>query len=175
MGYTDEEDDYLERIKEMVKQGLKTSEAIAELDKMGLVRKDLPSGVIGYVDQITKLQADAEMYKMAMQASGGSVHNHAFSTPSINLPGAGPTSGPSVGQSKKRVLNEKEATQLIHLRMRWPGEMLNPFAHLSFFMGKEKATVFVVTRQDEKAVTLEDDINLFPSDTLIGQLHFLLG
>lgn len=55
----------------------------------------------------------------------------------------------------------------LHLRN---GERL-PFDHVSTAVTDEKAFVFLVVKK--QLVTLEDDINLFPSDTLITQLRLL--
>lgn len=72
---------------------------------------------------------------------------------------------------------------LLAMRMRWGvyAEPLQqsdmglgngvPFDHVSLHVGSEKVFVFIVTAG--KQVTIEDEIKLFPSDTLITQLKML--
>lgn len=77
---------------------------------------------------------------------------------------------------------QPSAMSMLCMRMKWgpyadaEREMFNPltpFDHLSIHLGEEKACVFIV--KDGQPVTIQDDIALFPSDALIGQLHVLTG
>jgi len=66
---------------------------------------------------------------------------------------------------------------MLAMRMKWGSYAENnfanrvPFDHVSIHHGKEKVYVFVVTQG--RPVTLEDEVRLFPSDTLITQLIML--
>jgi hypothetical protein len=53
----------------------------------------------------------------------------------------------------------------------WRKNALDMAAKYSPPNADEKAVVFVIT--DGKAMCIEDDLNLFPSDTLITQLRLL--
>lgn len=61
---------------------------------------------------------------------------------------------------------------MIAIRLRLDEGDIFPFEHLSSARTSDKVYVFVV--QNETPVTLEDDIALFPSDTLITQLRLLM-
>ncbi len=77
---------------------------------------------------------------------------------------------------------QPSAMSMLCMRMKWGPyadagrEMFNPltpFDHLSIHLGEEKASVFIV--KDGQPVIIQDDISLFPSDVLVGQLHVLVG
>lgn len=70
---------------------------------------------------------------------------------------------------------------MLAMRMRWgdyapispDGQLIQPFLfdHVSIHLNDEKAFVFVVV--DGKSTVIEDQANLFPSDTLVTQLNLL--
>jgi hypothetical protein len=64
--------------------------------------------------------------------------------------------------------------QMIAMRMRWTSGMLFPLPHISAYVKGNVAIVFVVNKEN-KPVCLEDDAELFPSDSLITQLRLLVG
>lgn len=66
---------------------------------------------------------------------------------------------------------ERDPIEMIAMRFHLTEGQMFPFEYISCYFGKGKAFVFVVA--NGAAVTLEDDHNLFPSDTLIGQLRLL--
>lgn len=61
--------------------------------------------------------------------------------------------------------------KLIAQRMRWYEDEPIPFLGLSSHVAGDKVHVFVTT--GGKSVILEDDLTMFPSDTLITQLRML--
>ena len=65
-----------------------------------------------------------------------------------------------------------EPLQMIAMRLRISQGMRLPFEFIQAHMAKEVAFVFVVNK-DSKAVILEDELDLFPSDKLITQLRML--
>lgn len=69
---------------------------------------------------------------------------------------------------------ELDGLWLLGARMRWRPGARHPFNHMSLYMENGKAILFVVDK-DQKPIVLEDDFNLFPSDTLIGQLQLMIG
>lgn len=69
---------------------------------------------------------------------------------------------------------EVDGLWLLGARMRWRPGARHPFNHMSLYMENGKAILFVVDK-DQKPIVLEDDFNLFPSDTLIGQLQLMIG
>ena len=48
-----------------------------------------------------------------------------------------------------------------------------PFEFIEVHLSKEKAFIFII--HDGKAITLEDDLGIFPSDALIASLRLLKG
>lgn len=60
----------------------------------------------------------------------------------------------------------------IAMRMRWTEGMLPPYQKLDTALTGEKVLVWVVVK--DESVVLEDERDLFPSDTLITQLRLLL-
>ena len=60
---------------------------------------------------------------------------------------------------------------MLAMRLRITEGARMPFDDLHTSLGKEKVFVFIV--QNDQAVTLEDDRNLFPSDTLVTQLRLI--
>lgn len=67
--------------------------------------------------------------------------------------------------------SELHRSKLIAMRLRLREGDRMPFQDLFTSLAGDKVFVFVV--QDNQAVTLEDDANLFPSDQLITQLRLL--
>lgn len=67
--------------------------------------------------------------------------------------------------------NKQYRIQMIAMRMRRREGEKMPFDDLHTSLGKEKVFVFVL--QNDKPVVFEDDIGLFPSDTLITQLRLI--
>jgi hypothetical protein len=68
--------------------------------------------------------------------------------------------------------------QLLVMRLRRnynPGEIIDwaPLEHIHVYVGEVKA--FVMFVKDDTATTLEDDANLYPSDTLLAQLKLVMG
>lgn len=63
--------------------------------------------------------------------------------------------------------------QMLAMRMRWSPMERYPLDHISMYIAKDKAFIFVV--KDGSHVTIEDDAALFPSDALITQLRLLVG
>lgn len=66
---------------------------------------------------------------------------------------------------------DESRMRMIYMRLRLLEGEKFPFDSLNTSLGKEKVFVFVV--QDDKAVILEDSVDLFPSDTLITQLRLI--
>lgn len=69
------------------------------------------------------------------------------------------------------VHDEEARHRMIGMRLRLNEAEKFPFDHLSTAVGGEKVYVFVLV--DEKPAMLEDDLSLFPSDTLISQLRLI--
>lgn len=63
--------------------------------------------------------------------------------------------------------------QLLFGRMRWDKYIAPPLEHISMYVTPSSAIVFVV--KNGVPTTIEDDPNMFPSDTLITQLRLLIG
>lgn len=61
--------------------------------------------------------------------------------------------------------------EMLAMRLRIPINGAWGFDHISTALGKDKVFVFIV--QNDRAVALEDDASLFPSDTLVTQLRLL--
>lgn len=53
------------------------------------------------------------------------------------------------------------------------GQKILPFQHIDAYVSEKTAVVFMVI--NDKPVTIEDDVGLFPSDNLITQLRLLIG
>jgi hypothetical protein len=53
------------------------------------------------------------------------------------------------------------------------GHKVHPFQHMDAFVDEHVAVVFII--HNNKPVTIEDDVYLFPSDSLITQLRLLIG
>lgn len=69
---------------------------------------------------------------------------------------------------------------LLAMRMGWGGYAASvgfgadtqpPFDHVSLHRGKDKVFVFVVV--DGQSVTIEDELSMFPSDSLVTKLRML--
>ncbi|QIG66893.1 hypothetical protein EVB41_063 [Rhizobium phage RHph_TM3_14A] len=71
------------------------------------------------------------------------------------------------------MLTESLAHTLLAGRLRIGNGDVYPFAHLSFHIGPETVTLFVMGKGGP--VILEDSASLFPSDDLIGKLQLLRG
>jgi hypothetical protein len=68
--------------------------------------------------------------------------------------------------------------QLLVMRLRRdynPGATMDwsPLEHIEVYVGDTKAYITIV--KDDAALVLEDDANLFPSDTLLAQLKTIMG
>ena len=68
--------------------------------------------------------------------------------------------------------------QLLVMRLRRnynPGKIIDwaPLEHIHVYVGDVKA--FVMFVKDDTSTTLEDDANLYPSDTLLAQLKLVMG
>ena len=61
--------------------------------------------------------------------------------------------------------------QMLAMRMRLREGDKFPFDAIHVALGKEKVFVFVL--QNDNPVTFEDDLSLFPSDTLVTQLRLI--
>jgi hypothetical protein len=70
-------------------------------------------------------------------------------------------------------MRQDEYHRMLAMRMRWVDGNVLPLQHISIHVTEKVAFVFVV--QNDKAVTLEDDPNMFPSDQLITQLRIIQG
>ena len=100
---------------------------------------------------------------------------HALGFPkSISAPGSGSissntgiSSGPPPRPSSDRLCT------MIAMRMRWPEGRTLPMSYIGAHQTNEKVFVFMV--HNEQAVTLEDDVLMFPSDTLITKMRLILG
>ncbi len=71
------------------------------------------------------------------------------------------------------VSTEQGRQRMIGMRLRLADGSRFPFDHISSHLCDDKVLVFVVPHNKSDAVILEDDPNLFPSDTLITQLRLL--
>ena len=69
---------------------------------------------------------------------------------------------------------EQHPISMISMRLHLKSGDYFPLPHIDAYLGPNCAIVFVVTK-DHKAVIIEDDSALFPSDTLITQLRLLIG
>lgn len=68
--------------------------------------------------------------------------------------------------------NDEQNMWLLHMRLHTQEGMRMPFDHINAYATKYCAYVFVVT--NGKAIVLEDDPALFPSDKLIAELQLLM-
>ena len=75
---------------------------------------------------------------------------------------------------KKKMVGRHDPVQMIAMRMRWLDGQTIPFNFIQAYVTDEVAAVFIVDTHD-KAVTIEDDPSLFPSDELIGKLRLMIG
>lgn len=80
---------------------------------------------------------------------------------------AGISSGPPPRPSSD------ELCSMIAMRMRWSKSRQLVMSFIGAHQTNEKVFVFMV--HNEQAVTLEDDVLMFPSDTLITKMRLLLG
>lgn len=64
--------------------------------------------------------------------------------------------------------------EMLCMRMRWPSLNTTKFDCVHIHRGKDKIFVFVVNN-DGQPCTLEDDLNLFPSDQLVTSLKVMGG
>lgn len=71
------------------------------------------------------------------------------------------------------VSTEQGRQRMIGMRLRLADGSRFPFDHISSHLCDDKVLVFIVPHNKSDAVILEDDPNLFPSDTLITQLRLL--
>lgn len=78
-----------------------------------------------------------------------------------------PTSTPPPGM----LMSPEEAMNMLRMRMRWNG-YYKGFIYINAIVCSEKAHVIIIT-QDQKQVVLEDDPNLFPSDTLVTSIRMI--
>lgn len=63
--------------------------------------------------------------------------------------------------------------RMLHDRLRVPEGAKLPFDFCEVHEGKEKMFVFIVHK--DKATVLEDDVNMYPSDSFIASLRLLIG
>lgn len=74
------------------------------------------------------------------------------------------------GYMSPKIENRRDRELMLSIRMRVSVDDL-PFDDIYTSLGKEKVFVFVV--QNDVPVIFEDDIGLFPSDTLVTQLRLI--
>jgi hypothetical protein len=71
--------------------------------------------------------------------------------------------------------NTRQWTEYEKLKMRLnlnAGDVFGKDVHVNIFMGPN--TVFVFAAKDDKAEMFDDDVNLYPSDSLIGRFRLFL-
>lgn len=76
-------------------------------------------------------------------------------------------------QPKPNKFTERNMSALINMRMGWnlPGAVC-PFDTIKpYKLNPDQAVVFII--HDGRALTINDDLALFPSDTLVTQLRLL--
>lgn len=78
---------------------------------------------------------------------------------------------PYYGKPAADIEDPRQRKQMLAMRLRIKEGDLWGFDHIDTALGKEKVFVFIL--QDDKAAVLEDDLGLFPSDTLITQLRLI--
>lgn len=109
-----------------------------------------------------------EAYQKYIQDATASVKNSPVYAP---VPGAGNASNESKGTLLKH-LTDPQRRNLIAQRLRFSsGDSLPLDFMATHVVDEDKVLVFIV--KDGTAVTLEDN-NLFPSDTLIGQIRLMI-
>jgi len=69
------------------------------------------------------------------------------------------------------ISSESYRSKMLGMRLRLKEGERFPFDSIHTSLGKEKVFVFIV--QNDKAATLEDDVGMFPSDTLVTQLRLI--
>jgi hypothetical protein len=129
--------------------------------------KALAEFVVKYKDQVkvvtavdwTKLMTEVLVDKsvFGMAASGSATPRKPFKVPA-----------PGNTDQQMRARNK-----MIAMRLRIQEGMDLPFDHCMTHETRDRVLVFLVL--GDKPITLEDDPNLFPSDTLITQMRVLLG
>jgi len=98
------------------------------------------------------------------------LYREAMSTLQIN-PYAHPLRQATGGGSMSpKIENRRDRELMLSIRMRVSVDNL-PFDDIYTSLGKEKVFVFVV--QNGVPIIFEDDIGLFPSDTLVTQLRLI--
>ena len=94
---------------------------------------------------------------------------HAADT--IKMGPGGQVGGPF--KVKKMKYNKTELWACLATRLRVPAGSEIGLDFIDFHVGDAKVHVFVV--KNDQATTIEDDANLFPSDSLIATLRLLIG
>lgn len=61
----------------------------------------------------------------------------------------------------------------LSMRMGWYGSRIKTFEHIDIVALPTKVLVWAITNGDFQSVVIEDDVSMFPSDTLITQLRLL--
>jgi len=99
--------------------------------------------------------------------------------PRRGAPQRPPVSAPTMARGKDWFARAGvEPLQLLVMRLRRdynPGAIMDwsPLEHINIYVGDTKAYITIV--KDDAAVVLEDDANLYPSDTLLAQLKTIMG
>lgn len=65
--------------------------------------------------------------------------------------------------------------RLLFMRLEIPEGQKIPFEFLEFMKGKDCVYVMVARTEEDKPIVIEDDVSLFPSDTLVTQLRLMIG
>lgn len=110
-----------------------------------------------------------EIKKRVMDAQHAHYAQHAKDT--IKTGPIPPVGGPF--KVKKMKHNKNELWACLATRLRVPQGSEIGLDFMDFHVGDTKVHVFVV--KNDQATTIEDDANLFPSDSLIGTLRLLIG
>lgn len=61
----------------------------------------------------------------------------------------------------------------LSMRMGWHGSRIKTFQHIDIVALPTKVMVWAITKGDFQSVVIEDDLSMFPSDTLVTQLRLL--
>ena len=94
--------------------------------------------------------------------------------PSLGVPQFHQSADPH-WDGKPNMFEMERLIRMIASRLRWdvtPG--ISPIHFIAVYESKTKVTVSIAIKPDDELVHIDDDKDLFPSDTLVTQLRLLI-